>query len=56
MIDTDVQARPAVRALSSSLIREVANAAMGKADVLPFWFGESDQPTPNSSVRPPPMR
>lgn len=46
MIDTDIQARPAVRALSSSLIREVANAAMGKADVLPFWFGESDQPTP----------
>ncbi len=46
MIDTNVQARPAVRALSSSLIREVANAAMGKADVLPFWFGESDQPTP----------
>ena len=46
MFDTDVQARPAVRALSSSLIREVANAAMGKADVLPFWFGESDRPTP----------
>jgi aspartate aminotransferase len=45
MIDTPVEARPAVRALSSSLIREVANAAMGKADVLPFWFGESDQPT-----------
>jgi aspartate aminotransferase len=45
MIDTAVEARPAVRALSSSLIREVANAAMGKADVLPFWFGESDRPT-----------
>jgi len=45
MIDTVVEARPAVRALSSSLIREVANAAMGKADVLPFWFGESDRAT-----------
>lgn len=40
-----VEARPQVRALSSSLIREVANVGMGRADVLPFWFGESDQPT-----------
>lgn len=40
------EARPAVRALSSSLIRDVANAAMGRTDVLAFWFGESDQPTP----------
>ena len=40
-----VSARPAVHALQSSLIREVANAGMGRADVLPFWFGESDQPT-----------
>jgi aspartate aminotransferase len=31
---------------SPSLIREVANVAMGRKDVLPFWFGESDQPTP----------
>jgi len=46
MIDTAVEARPAVRALSSSLIREVANAAMGASNVLPFWFGESDTPTP----------
>ena len=29
-----------------SLIREVANAAMGRPDILPFWFGESDRPTP----------
>jgi aspartate/methionine/tyrosine aminotransferase len=41
-----VLARPAVQALQSSLIREVANAGMGRTDVLPFWFGESDQPTP----------
>ena len=39
-------ARPEVLALRSSQIREVANAAMGRTDVLPFWFGESDQPTP----------
>jgi aspartate aminotransferase len=38
--------RPAVQQLQSSLIREVANAGMGRADVLPFWFGESDQQTP----------
>jgi aspartate/methionine/tyrosine aminotransferase len=31
---------------SPSLVRAVANAAMGREDVLPFWFGESDQPTP----------
>jgi len=40
-----VQARPAVHQLAGSLIREVANSAMGRADVLPFWFGESDQST-----------
>jgi aspartate/methionine/tyrosine aminotransferase len=39
-------ARPRIQALSASLIREVANAAMSREDVLPFWFGESDQPTP----------
>jgi aspartate/methionine/tyrosine aminotransferase len=32
--------------LPGSKIREVANAALGRADVLPFWFGESDEPTP----------
>ena len=41
-----VQAREAVRELQSSLIREVANAGMGNPDILRFWFGESDQPTP----------
>lgn len=39
-------ARQAVRDLGGSRIREVANASMGRADVLKFWFGESDQPTP----------
>ena len=32
--------------VSPSLIRAVANAAMGRPDVLAFWFGESDQSTP----------
>jgi aspartate/methionine/tyrosine aminotransferase len=39
-------ARPEVLALRRSAIREVANAAWGRADVLTFWFGESDRPTP----------
>ncbi|MFL9865825.1 pyridoxal phosphate-dependent aminotransferase [Paraburkholderia fungorum] len=39
-------ARDAVRALRPSQIREVANAGFGVADVLPFWFGESDRATP----------
>lgn len=40
------QARQAVRNLGASKIRQVADAAMGRPDVLPFWFGESDLPTP----------
>jgi aspartate/methionine/tyrosine aminotransferase len=39
-------ARPEVLALRASQIREVANAALGRDGVLPFWFGESDLPTP----------
>jgi len=39
-------AREAVRALRPSQIREVANAGLGRPDVLPFWFGESDRVTP----------
>lgn len=39
-------ARAEVRALSESRIRQVANAAMGREDVLPFWFGEPDGVTP----------
>lgn len=38
--------RAAVRNLTPSLIREVANAGLGRDDVLPFWFGESDEVTP----------
>jgi aspartate/methionine/tyrosine aminotransferase len=39
-------ARPAVRALRASKIREVANAALGDPEVLAFWFGEPDEVTP----------
>lgn len=38
--------RPVIQDLAASLIREVANAGMGRTDIVPFWFGESDQPTP----------
>ncbi|MDR3512987.1 MAG: pyridoxal phosphate-dependent aminotransferase [Caulobacteraceae bacterium] len=40
-------ARPRVRALEASKVREVANAGFGQPDVLRFWFGEGDQPTPD---------
>ncbi len=39
--------RQAVLKLEESKIREVANAGMGRADVLAFWFGESDEVTPD---------
>lgn len=32
--------------LGGSLIRAVANAGMGRSDVIALWFGESDRPTP----------
>jgi len=38
--------RPTIAALPGSKIREVANAGLGRSDVLPFWFGESDEVTP----------
>ena len=38
--------RSLIDELPASKIREVANAALGRADVLAFWFGESDEPTP----------
>lgn len=39
--------RHAVHALGLSLIRDVANAGFGQADIERFWFGESDQVTPD---------
>lgn len=38
--------RHAVEQLEASRIREVANAGLGREDVLAFWFGESDEVTP----------
>ena len=38
--------RQTVLDLEESRIREVANAGMGRPDVLAFWFGESDEVTP----------
>ena len=39
--------RPAILNLEASKIREVANAGLGRSDVLAFWFGESDEVTPD---------
>jgi len=41
-----VAARRAVRALTASKIRELFNAGIGRRDVLAFWVGEPDEPTP----------
>ena len=39
--------RQAIHNLEASKIREVANAGLGRDDVLAFWFGESDEVTPD---------
>jgi aspartate/methionine/tyrosine aminotransferase len=39
--------RSTIKNLPGSRIREVANAGIGRSDVLAFWFGESDEPTPD---------
>jgi aspartate/methionine/tyrosine aminotransferase len=38
--------RPSIAALPASQIREVAHPGMGRADLIPLWFGEPDLPTP----------
>jgi aspartate/methionine/tyrosine aminotransferase len=38
--------RDTIRHLPGSKIRLVANAGLGRDDVLSFWFGESDEVTP----------
>src|SRR5215471_15288819 len=38
--------RAAIERLQASRIREIANAGIGRPDVLAFWFGESDEVTP----------
>lgn len=40
--------RQVIADLPASKIREVANAGMGRSDVLAFWFGESDEVTPDA--------
>jgi aspartate/methionine/tyrosine aminotransferase len=39
--------RSVIEHLPGSKIREVANAGLGRSDVLAFWFGESDEVTPD---------
>jgi aspartate/methionine/tyrosine aminotransferase len=39
--------RQAIQNLEASKIREVANAGIGRDDVLAFWFGEGDEVTPD---------
>jgi aspartate/methionine/tyrosine aminotransferase len=41
-----IAARAAVRSLGASKIRELFNAGLGRSDILPFWVGEPDEPTP----------
>jgi aspartate/methionine/tyrosine aminotransferase len=41
-----LSARQAVRSLGASKIRELVNAGQGRKDVLAFWVGEPDEPTP----------
>ncbi len=41
-----VAARPAVRELTASRIRELFNAGVGRKDIVAFWVGEPDEPTP----------
>jgi len=38
--------RQTILDLEESRIREVANVGLGRGDVLAFWFGESDESTP----------
>src|SRR3954469_6722718 len=41
-----LSARAAVQALAASKIRELYNEGLGRRDVLAFWVGEPDEPTP----------
>jgi aspartate/methionine/tyrosine aminotransferase len=44
--ESPLAARAAVRALTASKIRELYNEGIGRKDVLAFWVGEPDEPTP----------
>lgn len=39
--------RDAITRMPASKIREVAELGLGREDVIPLWFGESDEPTPD---------
>jgi len=41
-----LSARDAVRSLAASKIRELYNEGIGRRDILAFWVGEPDEPTP----------
>jgi aspartate/methionine/tyrosine aminotransferase len=45
--ETALLARAAVRGLTASKIRELYNEGIGRSDVLAFWVGEPDEPTPD---------
>ena len=42
-----IQVRDRIDRLPFSRIREVVRVGMGLSDLIPFWFGEPDQPTPS---------
>ena len=46
-VESLLTARAAVRALTASKIRELYNEGLGNPNVLPFWVGEPDEPTPD---------
>jgi aspartate/methionine/tyrosine aminotransferase len=45
--ESPIAARASVRALTASKIRELYNEGLGNPNVLPFWVGEPDEPTPD---------
>jgi aspartate/methionine/tyrosine aminotransferase len=46
-LETPLTARAAVRALTASKIREIYNEGIRLPNVLAFWVGEPDEPTPD---------
>ncbi len=48
MTPTENRMRDAIQHLPGSKIRLVANASLGRSEVLPFWFGENDAATPQA--------
>jgi aspartate/methionine/tyrosine aminotransferase len=45
-LETPLSARGAVRSLTASKIRELYNEGVGRKDIVAFWVGEPDEPTP----------